>query len=50
MNIKENPNPELEQMPFDALPNPEPAAPSLPGPDLGVYHHTPAELPEENKE
>jgi len=34
----------------DAVPDPEPAVPSLPGPDPGVFQHTPAELPEENKE
>jgi hypothetical protein len=26
----------------DPLPDPEPAAPSLPEPDPGVYHHDPA--------
>jgi hypothetical protein len=50
MNTGEKTIPELAQMPFDALPDPEPAAPSLPEPDPGVYHHTPASLPEENKE
>jgi hypothetical protein len=34
----------------DAVPDPEPAAPSLPGPDPGVFQHTPAVLPKENQE
>ena len=25
----------------DAVPDPEPAVPSLPGPDPGVFHHEP---------
>ena len=29
-------------LPNDALPDPEPAAPSLPEPDPGVFHHEPA--------
>jgi hypothetical protein len=33
----------------DAVPDPEPAVPSLPGPDPGVFKHTPAALPEENR-
>jgi hypothetical protein len=33
----------------DAVPDPEPAVPSLPKPDPGVFHHTPAALPEENE-
>jgi hypothetical protein len=27
----------------DPVPDPEPASPSLPGPDLGVFHHEPGE-------
>jgi hypothetical protein len=34
----------------DAVPDPEPAVPSLPGPDPGVFEHTPAALPEENQQ
>lgn len=29
----------------DPLPNPEPASPSLPAPDPGVFHHEPAATP-----
>jgi hypothetical protein len=36
--------------PDDALPDPEPAAPSLPGPDPGVFHHDPAPGPAHGKE
>lgn len=32
----------VAQLPNDALPDPEPAAPSLPEPDPGVFHHEPA--------
>lgn len=49
MNHKEKPVPQPEPL-NDAVPDPEPAVPSLPGPDPGVYHHTPAALPEENQE
>ena len=31
----------LEQPPNDAQSDPEPAVPSLPGPDPGVFHHEP---------
>jgi SAM-dependent methyltransferase len=31
--------------PQDAQPNPEPAVPSLPGPDPGVFHHEPTPAP-----
>ena len=33
------------QLPTDALPDPEPAVPSLPEPDPGVFHHTPISHP-----
>jgi ubiquinone/menaquinone biosynthesis C-methylase UbiE len=41
---------ELAPLPNDAQPNPEPAVPSLPGPDPGVYRHdvTPTEKTEPN--
>ena len=45
MSAEKQPN----QPPYDALPDPEPAAPSLPGPDPGVFHHTPAAPCEENQ-
>jgi hypothetical protein len=32
------------EMPPDPLPDPEPAAPSLPQPDPGVFHHEPGKL------
>ena len=34
----------------DPLPDPEPAAPSLPEPDPGVFHHEPGEPTEEAEE
>ena len=34
-----------DHLPGDALPDPEPAAPSLPQPDPGVFHHEPAQAP-----
>jgi hypothetical protein len=46
-NAKENTQPQPLN---DAVPDPEPAAPSLPGPDPGVFHHTPAALCEENQD
>jgi len=49
MNSNEKTVPQPQPL-KDALPDPEPVAPSLPGPDPGVFHHTPAALPEENKE
>jgi hypothetical protein len=37
------------ELPLDPLPDPEPAAPSLPQPDPGVFHHDPGK-PDENKD
>ena len=33
----------------DAVPDPEPAAPSLSEPDPGVFHHTPGTSPETSR-
>lgn len=50
MSHKENSNqPQTPTRLNDAVPDPEPAVPSLTGPDPGVFQHTPAESPEENK-
>jgi len=49
MSHKEHSQPLTPIQLNDAVPDPEPAAPSLPGPDYGVYRHTPAALPEENQ-
>jgi len=35
-------------LPLDPLPDPEPAVPSLDGPDPGVFHHEPKPLPTNN--
>ena len=32
-------------LPTDALPDPEPAVPSLPSPDPGIFHPEPASTP-----
>ncbi len=45
MNIHEK----VPQPLNDAVPDPEPAVPSLPVPDPGVFHHTPETLPEEDR-
>lgn len=34
-------------LPDDAIPDPEPAAPSLPEPDPGVFHHEPGSKQEQ---
>jgi hypothetical protein len=36
----------LPGQPFDPIPNPEPASPSLDEPDPGVFHHNPAKSPQ----
>jgi len=41
MTHDEHPDRPAPHDPNDPLPDPEPAVPSLPGPDLGVYHHEP---------
>jgi hypothetical protein len=33
---------DIHDTPHDPQPDPEPAAPSLPEPDPGVFHHDPA--------
>lgn len=35
-----------QHLPNDAQSDPEPAVPSLPEPDPGVFHHEPKPLPE----
>jgi SAM-dependent methyltransferase len=45
MLLPQRPNSGKSRALDDPLPDPEPASPSLPGPDPGVFHHEPGEPP-----